>query len=264
MIDFLQSLAIFIVDQIYRLCPYPLPSNDDLSRIQIIAHRGCWGSGVRENSLAAIQAAQRLGADGVEFDVRWSADGIPVIHHDPNLQRLFGRSELVNSLSMNELEKFGIAQLSEVLQEWDQKIQLWIELKDPLTESNWKTVEPLVKNLPPAAQKKLFFMTFEPTEAAKWIPEQFPIVTISSRGLVELQNSKRFQVQTTHYALTRRSRIKALSDEGIDIGTGFVDYFPVFCRESQRGVRYVFSNHAAKLVSWRESLSQGDGLHGRA
>jgi glycerophosphoryl diester phosphodiesterase len=47
----------------------------------VIAHRG--GSGDwRENTLPAFAAAREMGADGVELDVRLSADGIVVVHHD--------------------------------------------------------------------------------------------------------------------------------------------------------------------------------------
>ncbi len=47
----------------------------------VLAHRG--GAGPwRENSLEAFSGALRLGADGVELDVRLSADGELVVHHD--------------------------------------------------------------------------------------------------------------------------------------------------------------------------------------
>lgn len=39
----------------------------------------------RENTLEAFGAARRAGADGVELDVRLSADDVPVIHHDRRL-----------------------------------------------------------------------------------------------------------------------------------------------------------------------------------
>ena len=47
----------------------------------VIAHRGA-SRVERENTLAAFEAARRLGADMVEFDVRHTADGALVIHHD--------------------------------------------------------------------------------------------------------------------------------------------------------------------------------------
>jgi glycerophosphoryl diester phosphodiesterase len=48
----------------------------------ILAHRGCT-AGYRENTLEAFAEAKRLGADGVELDVRLTADGALAVHHDP-------------------------------------------------------------------------------------------------------------------------------------------------------------------------------------
>jgi glycerophosphoryl diester phosphodiesterase len=49
------------------------------------AHRGApdGATGIRENTLAAFDRARRLGADGVELDVRRTADGALAVHHDP-------------------------------------------------------------------------------------------------------------------------------------------------------------------------------------
>ncbi len=47
----------------------------------IFGHRGCT-EGFVENTIEAFVEARRRGADGVEFDVRRSADGALVIHHD--------------------------------------------------------------------------------------------------------------------------------------------------------------------------------------
>lgn len=51
---------------------------------EVWAHRGAIAGG-RENTLAAFRAARAAGAGGVELDVRRSADGVLVIHHDPAL-----------------------------------------------------------------------------------------------------------------------------------------------------------------------------------
>ena len=48
---------------------------------EIFAHRGLHVT-ERENTLEAFRAAKALGVDGVELDVRRSADGVLVIHHD--------------------------------------------------------------------------------------------------------------------------------------------------------------------------------------
>ena len=48
----------------------------------VIGHRGC-GAGATENTLFSFRRAIELGADGVELDVRSTADGMVVVHHDP-------------------------------------------------------------------------------------------------------------------------------------------------------------------------------------
>lgn len=50
----------------------------------VIAHRGA-SAVERENTLDAFARAAVLGADWVELDVRTSADGELVVHHDPQL-----------------------------------------------------------------------------------------------------------------------------------------------------------------------------------
>jgi len=51
----------------------------------VFAHRGATGPAA-ENTLEAFLEARRLGADGVELDVRRSADGALVVHHDPVIE----------------------------------------------------------------------------------------------------------------------------------------------------------------------------------
>jgi glycerophosphoryl diester phosphodiesterase len=51
----------------------------------IVAHRGST-SAAQENTVEAFREAQRLGADAVELDVRRTADGMVVVHHDAGLR----------------------------------------------------------------------------------------------------------------------------------------------------------------------------------
>lgn len=52
----------------------------------VYAHRG--GAALRpENTIAAFDNGLSLGADGLEFDVRLSRDGVVVVHHDATLER---------------------------------------------------------------------------------------------------------------------------------------------------------------------------------
>ena len=49
--------------------------------VDVIAHRGA-SRIAPENTVAAFEAAVRLGAHGIELDVRRTADGALVVHHD--------------------------------------------------------------------------------------------------------------------------------------------------------------------------------------
>jgi glycerophosphoryl diester phosphodiesterase len=49
----------------------------------VVAHRGACRQ-ARENTLEAFVRARELGADGVELDVRRTADDVLVLHHDPD------------------------------------------------------------------------------------------------------------------------------------------------------------------------------------
>jgi glycerophosphoryl diester phosphodiesterase len=61
---------------------------------EIYAHRGCT-DGFVENTLPAFAEARRRGADGVELDVRLTADSALAIHHDAEIPGLGPVSELV-------------------------------------------------------------------------------------------------------------------------------------------------------------------------
>src|SRR5688500_19626530 len=68
----------------------------------IIGHRGA-SAEAPENTLAAFQMAIDGGADGIEFDVRLAADGVPVIIHYANLRRTALRAGVVSQVSSMEL-----------------------------------------------------------------------------------------------------------------------------------------------------------------
>jgi glycerophosphoryl diester phosphodiesterase len=69
----------------------------------VIAHRG-GGARAPENTLEAMQLAIADGADGIEFDVRLSADGDAVVIHDPTVDRTTNGIGRVDQLTVAELK----------------------------------------------------------------------------------------------------------------------------------------------------------------
>lgn len=78
-----------------------------MTRPLIIAHRGS-SAFAPENTLAAFRRAIVDGAEGIEFDVQLSKDGVPVVIHDDNLKRTGGRDEPVADLTASELGKIDV------------------------------------------------------------------------------------------------------------------------------------------------------------
>jgi glycerophosphoryl diester phosphodiesterase len=56
-----------------------------VARPLVLAHRGA-SRAAPENTIEAFAAARELGADGVELDVRRTADDVLVVHHDPDVR----------------------------------------------------------------------------------------------------------------------------------------------------------------------------------
>jgi glycerophosphoryl diester phosphodiesterase len=67
-----------------------------------VAHRG-YSAVAPENTLPAFAAAVRAGASHVEFDVRTTADGVPVVIHDRTLDRTTTGAGHVWDLSASEV-----------------------------------------------------------------------------------------------------------------------------------------------------------------
>ena len=111
----------------------------------LIAHRGepeTWP----ENSLVGYDAVLSAGARYIETDVQLTADGIPILSHDPSLLKITGHDlavtetdyEAIRSLPAGYPERFGdkyqdlriarLDQLAELLKQWP-RARAFVEIK---------------------------------------------------------------------------------------------------------------------------------------
>lgn len=113
----------------------PLP--DSFLRLPI-AHRALHdrAQGRIENSPAAIRAAVKAGY-GIEIDLQLSQDGVPMVFHDEDLDRLTAETGPLNARTAAELGRITlngsgdtIPTLAEVLQIIDGRVPLLVEIKD--------------------------------------------------------------------------------------------------------------------------------------
>jgi glycerophosphoryl diester phosphodiesterase len=107
---------------------------------KVVAHRGA-SFVAPENTMAAFRLAKELEADGIEFDVKLSQDGVPVIHHDMTLERTTNGRGRLKDWTWNDLKELDagsyfskryvgerIPKLSQVLDEFGDSLLLNIEL----------------------------------------------------------------------------------------------------------------------------------------
>ena len=73
----------------------------------VISHRTQMGT-MPENSLEGIEAAIHSGVDGIEIDVRQTADGEIVLMHDASLLRMTGFDAKLKDLTVQELSQYQL------------------------------------------------------------------------------------------------------------------------------------------------------------
>src|SRR5512137_157881 len=95
----------------------------------ILSHRGYHADNIPENTLEAFERAVSLGVDGIETDIRMSADGLPILFHD----RLAPGGREVSLLTQAELGRlagYPVPTLESALEHWPDI--LWnLEIKTP-------------------------------------------------------------------------------------------------------------------------------------
>jgi glycerophosphoryl diester phosphodiesterase len=101
--------------------------------VKVLAHRGA-GAGLPEQSLAAYRAVIAAGVDGVECDVRLSADGHPVCVHDRTLDRTTGGTGRLSTTPVDALRDLGVPTLRELCRlvaDAGRSLELAVETKHP-------------------------------------------------------------------------------------------------------------------------------------
>lgn len=116
------------------MCPAPVASSGHPA--EWIGHRGAPRE-YPENTLPAFERAIELGADAIELDVHVTADGVPVVHHDPHVRPDAGRasSRALAQMTWKEVARIELApginipSLQQVLAAVGDLAMVYVELK---------------------------------------------------------------------------------------------------------------------------------------
>ena len=108
--------------------------------MDVLAHRGLPGPGRPENTVRAIIAAVDAGLDGIETDLRVTADGVVVLNHDADLLRAAADPVHVEGTAWPELRDAGaaaglsLARLTDALPALSACRRVVLEVKTPDTD----------------------------------------------------------------------------------------------------------------------------------
>jgi glycerophosphoryl diester phosphodiesterase len=267
----LEGGLVRAADECSARVPQRTPTVEQMRSCRIVSHRGEYDNvDVFENTLAAFRRVHDAGVWGVELDIRWTQDLQPVVSHDGDCGRLFGSATQVSELSFAALRKSFplIPSLAEVVAEFGRKLHLMIEAKEELYPDPKRQNAILSDILSPlrAGQdyhvlalvpEMLSLMTFVSAEAL------LPVSTFNYRKLSRLALDNGYGGITGNYVLLDNRMVARHLASGQQVGTGFVASLNCLFRELNRGIRWVFSDHAAELQSALTAAIEGDSEDGR-
>ena len=128
----LQSLVVRTVDLAIALIPRGTPDEAALRNCKIVSHRGEHDNcTIMENTLPAFDKARSVGVSGLECDIRWTSDQVPVICHDASLERVFGLPVVISDVDFATLRERApmVPSLSEMVHRYGGENHLMLEIK---------------------------------------------------------------------------------------------------------------------------------------
>lgn len=258
----LELVAQCLVDFWFMLVPRRRPSRQALHDCKIISHRGEYDNQqVKENTMAAFARVVEAGGWGIELDVRWTHDLVPVVIHDTNARRVFEVDLVVAEVSLQELKRQvpDIPTLAEVVEHFGGSSHLMVELKrDELgaTETRAQGLHQIFASLSAGVDYHFLALQIDLFELVKFAGNRacLPVAELNTAEFCRVALADDLAGVCAHYLLLKRAMIKRHHRQGQKVGVGFIASRFGFYRELNRGVDWIFTNHSLKLEAMRQQL----------
>lgn len=246
------------VDALYGLRRHA-PTAAQLAACRIVSHRGEHDNrAVFENTCAAFDPLRGSGVFGLEFDVRWTADRVPVVFHDADLRRLFGAPQRLADLAWEQLHAGWplIPRLDAFVRRYTEEFHLMAELKHEVYPEPELQDRRLAEALAPALESgRCHVLSLRPQVFA-----QLPALPAARTMGVARLNADAISSEALaarrggfacHYVALRAHHIRTHRAAGQRVGAGFPSSRALLHREAARGVDWIFSDRARQLERWR-------------
>lgn len=242
-------------DFAWAIWPQPVPDKTRWQQCKIISHRGEYDNEtVFENTLPAFDRIMDYQVWGIELDVRWTKDLYPVVFHDRTTERLFNDKYQICDMSLSEIKKKYpiIPSLDEILSRYGKNLHLMIEIKEetyPDPEVQNRVLKDLFSPLTPKIDYHILSLQPEMFQLLNFAPPSsfLPVAELNVRELSRIAVEKQYGGITGHFMLLSNRYLKKHASNGQKVGTGFVRSKNCLYRELNRGIEWIFSNHATKL-----------------
>jgi len=260
----IETLLQNLADILYAGIPRSRPSLGSLQNCKIVSHRGEHdNNSVMENTIAAFDRVVERGIWGIELDVRWTSDLKPVVIHDTDCKRVFGKSLVVNKVTLDELQNLvpEIPSLEQVIQRYAKKAHLMVELKQESFadfESQRECLKKLFVSLAPAQDFHILALSHHLFNLVDFLPESalLPVAEFNIGDFSQKALQNNYAGVSGQYLLVTNKLIQRHARLNQKAGTGFVRSRYCFYRELNRGVEWIFTNHALEMHAIRSNLLQ--------
>jgi glycerophosphoryl diester phosphodiesterase len=255
--DELTDLLMAGVDCVMSFIPFSRPAKEVLMKTKVIAHRGSCEGGAKENTLLAFRAASDAGVWGIELDLRWTTDNVPVVSHDQTAERVFGDATSIASLTSSEIRARLplIPTLAEVLSEFGGERHLMIELKETLNEEQSEVLRDCLSRFEPGQDYHIISLQLEVLLKCKIVPRS-AMVPIAEFNVAEMSRGAlehKMAGVAGQYLLVTSKTVESHQKANQQVGTGFIRSRSVLYREVNRGVDWIFTNRAREIMSYLQS-----------
>ncbi|WP_454730090.1 glycerophosphodiester phosphodiesterase family protein [Cellulosimicrobium protaetiae] len=239
-----------------------------------VAHRG-YSSVAPENTLAAVAAGMRTGAEYVEIDVHTTADGLPVVLHDQTVDRTTegsGDVAVLPGAQVTALDAgswFSPAFAGQHLPTFAQVLDLLetgsstllLEIKGPETSAEVERVVDMVVEA--GLEDRVVLQSFDVAalrsarEHAPQIPRGLLRGSLDADPVAVAQDLGAVMYNPSATALLARPSVVAdLNEAGIAVMPYTVNSAADWARLTEIGVDGVITDRAGAFVGWKQAREQ--------
>jgi glycerophosphoryl diester phosphodiesterase len=244
----------------------------------IIGHRGA-SAVAPENTIAAFREALAVGADGIEFDVRLTRDGVPVVIHDSTLRRTGGLPHRVADLTWAEISKVdvgswfsasfanetvpGLGELFTLLH--SNNSTLYLEMKSDSASDQRALAEACAKTIGEHAAKERVIVECFQLPALRILKEIDPEIktvalfepsftnpsVLSDQRIINQARDVGAAALALHHRLARESLVQKAKDAGLHVAVWTVDDPAWIGKAKKIGIDALITNNPTAMLAHR-------------